>query len=371
MLGFDGDAPGPEAIGDDAAEHERLLSVFADLSCAGAAELTTTRAIPPCAARSRTSTPISDCGIPRPRGCRTPSSSASRRCSSATASRVWTALLLWRRPATASSSPRSAREPCVLILRCSTACSSASAGAALRAALDQTRRHHRSSTRSFATSRARSASWLLRRAGHRRGARARLRRDGGARQGARRRARGPGREGQRVDALVACTRPARLAPVCCSAMATADPSRRVLLEVVARRFYRVRMLEGFAELDGRGPWAAGARPTGTRDAAAPRHRVRGRCRPRRRDERLRGLGRRRPRRRPARRRLLPARRRGHHRRTAARDPLHRRAARRRAPDRGRRRAGRRGPRHVAIGAFTFRPGPEGLARTRCSAACIR
>ena len=58
-------------------------------------------------------------------------------------------------------------------------------------------------------------------------------------------------------------------------MATADPAlRRVLLEVVARRFYRVRMLEGFAELETAGGRCC-ARLPARRDAAAPRHGVRG------------------------------------------------------------------------------------------------
>ncbi|MGZ8648558.1 MAG: carboxyl transferase domain-containing protein, partial [Solirubrobacteraceae bacterium] len=57
--------------------------------------------------------------------------------------------------------------------------------------------------------------------------------------------------GERIAALVACPRP--LAPMLTHRMRAAEPAlRRVLLETVARRFYRIRTLEGFAEqaLDG-------------------------------------------------------------------------------------------------------------------------
>ena len=51
---------------------------------------------------------------------------------------------------------------------------------------------------------------------------------------------------QRIAALVGCTRP--LAPLIVARMHAAGPAqRRVLLEVVTRRFYRVRTLEGFTE----------------------------------------------------------------------------------------------------------------------------
>ena len=51
---------------------------------------------------------------------------------------------------------------------------------------------------------------------------------------------------QRIGALVGCTRP--LAPLIVARMHAAGPAqRRVLLEVVTRRFYRVRTLEGFTE----------------------------------------------------------------------------------------------------------------------------
>ena len=56
---------------------------------------------------------------------------------------------------------------------------------------------------------------------------------------------GPDRD-DHVAALVACARP--LAPMLLRRMGSAGPSlRRALLEVVARRFYRIRTLEGFAE----------------------------------------------------------------------------------------------------------------------------
>jgi hypothetical protein len=52
---------------------------------------------------------------------------------------------------------------------------------------------------------------------------------------------------KQIDALVACTRP--LAPMLLRRMAAADAaSQRALLEVVARRFYRIRTLEGFADV---------------------------------------------------------------------------------------------------------------------------
>ena len=52
--------------------------------------------------------------------------------------------------------------------------------------------------------------------------------------------------GERIDALVACPRP--LAPTLAHRMHGADePFRRLLLETIARRFYRVRDLDAFAE----------------------------------------------------------------------------------------------------------------------------
>ena len=212
---------------------------------------------------------------------------------------------------------------------------------------------------------------LLRRARHRRGARARLRRDGGAHPGARRRARGPGsgRTGERARRLHAAAG---------ADAAAADGDRRsraaeraargrgppLLPRPDARELRRAR--------DGRGPAALRGLPA-RRNAAAPRHGVRGPRRPRRRREQLRRLGRRRAGRRPRRRRFLPARRRGRRPPTGCTRVLSTVALpAERAPDRGRRRAGRRGPGHVRRSAPSpSGPAPTGWSRTRCSAACIR
>ena len=103
-------------------------------------------------------------------------------------------------------------------------------------------------------------------------ARARLRRDGGARRGAGRRARAPG-SGASGSPRSSRAR-GRWRRCSLRRMATAGPAlRRVLLEVVARRFYRVRDARGLqprSTLDGHPLLLRGATGTKGRGGTSPR-----------------------------------------------------------------------------------------------------
>ena len=249
MLGFDGDAPGPEAIGDDPAEHERLLAVFADL-CALArpshddeGDPTVRSALEHLHAYLGSLDAEAE-GLPR----------AFVEHLEAVLARYGVASLD-RTPALEAACYRiflatqhtASVRPSVLALLDRLLERPPAAGDALRAALDQIvvatsgfdqivcdlARQVR--FRSFdepviAAARDRAYAEME----------AHVRALATEPEGADR--------GERVRALVACTRP--LAPMLLRRMAAADPAlRRVLLEVVARRFYRVRMLEAFAELE--------------------------------------------------------------------------------------------------------------------------
>ena len=182
---------------------------------------------------------------------------------------------------------------------------------------------------------------------------------------------------ERIAALVACPRP--LAPLIVARMHGAGPAqRRVLLEVVTRRFYRVRTLEGFTEERRRRP-ASCSRPA-TATTGRGRHLATALRRARRaagRERRLRRVGGRRcpratspsPTSTPGADAALPAEERAEQLRAAlARAPL----PRVRAPDRGRRRRAGARPRHGGDARRSRSARRRtGRSRTTCSAACTR
>jgi acetyl/propionyl-CoA carboxylase alpha subunit/acetyl-CoA carboxylase carboxyltransferase component len=249
MLGFDGDAPGPEAIGEDVAEDERLLSVFADL-CALARPSHDDEGDP--TVRSPLEHLHAYLGSLDAEAEGLPRAFAERL--EAVLARYGVASLD-RTPALEAACYRiflatqrtGAVRPSVLALLDRLLERPPEAGDALRAALDQIViattgfdqivcdlarqvRFRCFDEPVIAAARERAYSEME---AHVRALAAELD--------------GPRRD-ERIGALVACTRP--LAPMLLRRMATADPAlRRALLEVVARRFYRVRMLEGFAELE--------------------------------------------------------------------------------------------------------------------------
>ena len=249
MLGFDGDAPGPEAIGDDAAEHERLLSVFADL-CALArpshddeGDPTVRSALEHLHAYLGSLDAEAE-GLPRAFVERLEAVLA--RYGVATLDRTPALEAACYRIFLATQRTGAVRPSVLALLDRLLERPPAGRRRPARGARPDRRRHHRLRPDRLRP-RAPGPLPLLRRARHRRGARPRLRRDGGARPALAAEPEGPDRD-ERVRALVACTRP--LAPMLLRRMAAAEPAlRRVLLEVVARRFYRVRTLEGFAELE--------------------------------------------------------------------------------------------------------------------------
>ena len=309
MLGYDGDAPGPEAIGDDAARarapavgvRRPLRAGAAESRRRGRSHRAQRARAPPCLPADRST--------PRPRGCRAPSSSASRRRSRTTASRASTARPPWRtacyRIFLATQRTGAVRPSVLALLDRLLERPPAAGDAPARGRSTRSSSPPPASTRSSADLAREVRFRCFDEPRHRRGARARLRRDGGARRGARRRARGPG--SRRAD-----QRARRLHAAAGADAAAADGDRRSRAAARAARGRGPPLLPGpdarglRRARDGRGARCC-ARPTGTKGRGGASPRVRGPRRPRRRDERLRRLGRRRPRRRPRRRRLLRSR----------------------------------------------------------------